>query len=137
MPGTNRCRLHGGMSTGPRTPEGKARCVAGMTAGRARWLAELKAAGKRAPCGRKKGGHNAPKLPAEEREHAAYVDQCNRSYRDMVVRWRDVRKASRVQRRQEREETRRKLAEHARRQERAASGLGYWTPGELANLFED
>jgi hypothetical protein len=23
-----RCRLHGGLSTGPRTPEGKARCVA-------------------------------------------------------------------------------------------------------------
>ena len=26
--GKSRCRLHGGLSTGPRTPEGKARCVA-------------------------------------------------------------------------------------------------------------
>ena len=26
--GRTRCRLHGGMSTGPRTPEGKAACVA-------------------------------------------------------------------------------------------------------------
>ena len=26
--GKSRCRLHGGLSTGPRTPEGKAACVA-------------------------------------------------------------------------------------------------------------
>ena len=26
--GKTRCRLHGGLSTGPRTPEGKAACVA-------------------------------------------------------------------------------------------------------------
>jgi len=26
--GRTRCRLHGGLSTGPRTPEGKAACVA-------------------------------------------------------------------------------------------------------------
>jgi hypothetical protein len=28
IPGPNRCRLHGGKSTGPRTPEGKARAAA-------------------------------------------------------------------------------------------------------------
>jgi hypothetical protein len=27
-PGKRRCRLHGGLSTGPRTPEGKARIAA-------------------------------------------------------------------------------------------------------------
>ena len=28
MAGRTRCRLHGGLSTGPKTPEGKAACVA-------------------------------------------------------------------------------------------------------------
>ena len=27
LPRNGRCRMHGGLSTGPRTPEGKARCV--------------------------------------------------------------------------------------------------------------
>ena len=31
LKGRNRCRLHGGCSTGPRTPEGKARCIAAHT----------------------------------------------------------------------------------------------------------
>ena len=29
--GRNRCKLHGGLSTGPRTPEGKARSIAAQT----------------------------------------------------------------------------------------------------------
>lgn len=29
-PGKKRCRYHGGRSTGPRTPEGKARCTANL-----------------------------------------------------------------------------------------------------------
>lgn len=30
VPGRTRCRFHGGLSTGPRTPEGKARCAEGV-----------------------------------------------------------------------------------------------------------
>lgn len=38
VPGKKRCRFHGGLSTGPKTPEGKARAVAAMVAGRRRWI---------------------------------------------------------------------------------------------------
>src|SRR5271154_2678553 len=62
LPGGKRCRLHGGHSTGPVTAEGTARTVAAMNAGRARWLAKLKAEGKPVPCGRKKGGRNRSPL---------------------------------------------------------------------------
>jgi len=48
-----KCRLHGGKSTGPKTPEGKAKVVAAMVAGRKRWLEGLKAEGKKVPCGPK------------------------------------------------------------------------------------
>ena len=34
-----RCRLHGGLSTGPRTEEGKRRTLEALRAGRERWLA--------------------------------------------------------------------------------------------------
>jgi hypothetical protein len=34
-PGKRRCRFHGGRSTGPRTPEGKAKCAANLPNGRA------------------------------------------------------------------------------------------------------
>ena len=33
-----RCRLHGGLSTGPRTAEGLQRTLAALRAGRARWV---------------------------------------------------------------------------------------------------
>ena len=38
--GKARCRMHGGLSTGPRTADGKARCVAGPKAYWERWRAE-------------------------------------------------------------------------------------------------
>ena len=60
-----RCHLHGGKSTGPKTPEGKARVVAAMVAGRARWLEQLKADGKKVPC-----GPNAKKLITKLKEEA-------------------------------------------------------------------
>ena len=56
--GKKRCRLHGGFSTGPRTPEGKARTVAAMVEGRRRLLEKLRAEGKQVPWGRKRGGVN-------------------------------------------------------------------------------
>ncbi len=39
-PRNGRCRMHGGLSTGPRTVEGLQRTLEAMRAGRARWLLE-------------------------------------------------------------------------------------------------
>jgi hypothetical protein len=50
-----RCWVHGGASTGPRTPEGKARVVAAMVEGRRKWVARRRAQGKKFPAGRKLG----------------------------------------------------------------------------------
>jgi hypothetical protein len=60
VPGKERCRFHGGRSTGPLTEDGKARALAAMRAGRQRWLEDMrakKAAGEieRFPGGRKSG----------------------------------------------------------------------------------
>ena len=121
---SNRCRFHGGRSTGPTTPDGMARTVAGMKAGRARWLAKLKSEGKPIPCGRKKGGRN---LPPEEREQLACETRRLREGRAVL-------RQIRAERRAQREEARRKMEEHARRKARADAGLGYWTPEELESL---
>jgi hypothetical protein len=129
--GKRRCRLHGGLSTGPTTPEGMARTIAAMKAGRLRWLAQLKSEGKPIPCGRKKGGRNAP---LTEREHAAYLRECELKYRDVVRRGRAKRKARRAQRRREREDTHRRMEEHARRKARMEAGLPYWTEQEWEKL---
>jgi hypothetical protein len=53
VPGKRRCHLHGGLSTGPKTPEGKARTLAAMLDGRRRRIAELALEGKKI-----NGGHN-------------------------------------------------------------------------------
>ena len=131
MRGSKRCRLHGGLSTGPTTPEGKARTIAALKAGRARWLAKLRSEGKPIPFGRKKGGRN---LPKDEREHAAYVLQCRREGRRMARQMRAERKARRARDRQEREELSRKKEEYARRKARADAGLPFWTDEEWENL---
>ena len=60
MPGKERCRFHGGCSTGAITVEGKARSLAAMHDGWQRWHEEMrvkKAAGEidRFPGGRKSG----------------------------------------------------------------------------------
>jgi hypothetical protein len=59
----NRCEIHGGTSTGPRTPEGMERRIAALVAGRARWAANLKAQGKPFPNSRK----GRPNLTQEQR----------------------------------------------------------------------
>jgi len=46
LPGKARCKLHGGASTGPRTPEGLARSISAARAGFARWQAEMQAGRK-------------------------------------------------------------------------------------------
>jgi hypothetical protein len=127
LPGSKRCRLHGGHSTGPRTPEGKARTIAAMKEGRARWLAKLKAEGRPIPFGRKKGGRN--RLP-EEREQAVYEKQCAREWRTMVHQSQSARKASRAHRRQERESA----AADAARLERFQAGGPFWTEEEWEAL---
>jgi hypothetical protein len=60
VPGKERCRLHGGASTGAVTAEGRARANAARDAGLARWREAMrgkKAAGEitRFPCGRRSG----------------------------------------------------------------------------------
>jgi hypothetical protein len=60
VPGKERCRFHGGLSTGALTDEGKTRSLAAMQEGWRRWLEETrakKAAGEidRFPGGRKSG----------------------------------------------------------------------------------
>jgi hypothetical protein len=55
MKGKTRCRMHGGASTGPKTSEGKARVVAAMVEGRRKWVALMRAEGKKLTCGRKAG----------------------------------------------------------------------------------
>jgi hypothetical protein len=49
------------MSTGPKTPESKARVVAAMVAGRRRWVEKMKAEGRKFPCGRKPGSRIKPR----------------------------------------------------------------------------
>jgi hypothetical protein len=50
-----RCRFHGGLSTGPRSPEGKAKVVAAILAGRRTWVERVHAEGKNFTSGRKTG----------------------------------------------------------------------------------
>src|SRR5271167_1726274 len=50
-----RCRVHGGASTGPKSPEGKARVVAAMVEGRRKWVERRRAEGRRFTAGRKGG----------------------------------------------------------------------------------
>ena len=78
--GKKRCRLHGGFSTGPKTPEGKARTVAAMVEGRRRLLEKLKAEGRPAPWGRKRGGVNRS---AAERQLARATKLQARARRDL------------------------------------------------------
>jgi hypothetical protein len=73
VPGKERCRLHGGLSTGAITEDGKARSLAAMRAGRQRWYEEMlakKAAGEidRFPGGRKSGPRWVTRRMWEQRQ---------------------------------------------------------------------
>jgi hypothetical protein len=50
-----RCWMHGGASTGPKSPDGKARVVAAMVEGRRKWVARRRVEGRRFTAGRKTG----------------------------------------------------------------------------------
>jgi hypothetical protein len=52
---SGRCWVHGGASTGPKSPEGKARVVAAMVEGRRKWVERRRAEGRKFPAGRKRG----------------------------------------------------------------------------------
>ena len=71
-----RCRLHGGLSTGPKLPDAKERSLAAANAGLARWRERMraaKAAGliSKFPTGRKPGpSRRQREFKAEEREEA-------------------------------------------------------------------
>jgi hypothetical protein len=107
-PGRKRCRWHAGLSTGPVTIEGKARVVAAMNAGRAKWRAA--------------GGHPRP---------------WHRRPPDVVARARAEKLRLQAKRRRawlDRKAKREAKAEHKRRQERINAGLPLWTPEELEKL---
>jgi hypothetical protein len=114
--GKKRCRLHGGLSTGPRTPEGKARTVAAMIDGRRRLPEKIKAEGRPVPWGRKRGGANRS---AAERQLAQATKQQARARRDLEA---FLSQKFRRQRGQAREvakrEFQRLLAEHEEQRRR-------------------
>jgi hypothetical protein len=114
--GKKRCRLHGGLSTGPKTSEGKMRTVAAMVEGRRRLLEELKAKGKPVPWGRKRGGVNRS---AAERQLARASKEHARAQRDLKE---FLSQKFRRQRRQAREivkrEVERLLAEYEEQRRR-------------------
>jgi hypothetical protein len=94
--GKERCRFHGGYSTGPTTPDGMARTVAAMKLGRWRWLRRMRADGIPIPCGRKRGGRN---LPLEEREQLAVEKRRRREARILLQGVRVARRRRRVRER--------------------------------------
>jgi hypothetical protein len=72
VPGRTRCRFHGGLSTGPKTPEGKALVVAAMLEGRRRRIAELAAQGQKIRTGRRSP---KPRASPEALRIVALIDQ--------------------------------------------------------------
>jgi hypothetical protein len=72
LPGSTRCRLHGGFSTGARTPEGRLR----QAEGHRRWLERLRAEGKKpgpakGTAGRPRGSRNPSPAVKSRRELVA------------------------------------------------------------------
>jgi hypothetical protein len=67
VPGKTRCYLHGGKSTGPRTPEGKAASLAARLEGRRRRIAQLALEGKKINTGHNGGRPRKDGQPMKRR----------------------------------------------------------------------
>jgi hypothetical protein len=67
VPGKTRCYLHGGKSTGPRTPEGKAASLAARLEGRRRRIAQLALEGKKIATGHNGGRPRKDGQPMKRR----------------------------------------------------------------------
>ena len=67
VPGKTRCYLHGGRSTGPRTPEGKAASLAARLEGRRRRIAQLALEGKKINTGQNGGRPRKDGQPMKRR----------------------------------------------------------------------
>jgi hypothetical protein len=116
LPGSARCKWHGALSTAPVTADGMASTIAAMKAGRARWVADMRAkitTGEidRFPNGRKAGGKNRT---LEERAQAAHEKQCERAYRR-------IQRQARADRRARKQE----LADLDRRRQASHAGLPF------------
>jgi hypothetical protein len=72
VPGKTRCRFHGGLSTGAKTPEGRATVVAAMVEGRRRRIAELALEGKKINTGRRRA---KPRASPEAVRILALIDR--------------------------------------------------------------
>ncbi len=96
LPGCDRCRWHGGHSTGATSEAGKARTAAG----RARWLAARKAAGLPLTMGRKPGKPNRPREIIEQEKRAR---EAARALRRIAYRARADRRARKEAARLERD----------------------------------
>ena len=73
LAGSNRCKWHGGASTGQRTAEGKAKTLAAMLAGRRLKALALRAEGKRLNVGRHGGPRCADGSEPMNRRDPAYL----------------------------------------------------------------
>jgi hypothetical protein len=77
--GKERCRMHGGLATGPKTPEGKARSIVAAREGYRRWRNAQKAGGSAHLIQRKNG--DARLFTA----HGAHDQQCAGAARALAV----------------------------------------------------
>jgi hypothetical protein len=92
-----------------------------MQAGRRRWLAKLKAEGKPIPCGRKKGGHNAPREARRLAEAATRLVRARAALRRANSASPEYRRKRQEARQEAKIEVQRLLEEH--QEQRRALGM--------------
>lgn len=133
-PGRRRCRFHGGLSTGPRTAEGRARVAEAQRARWARWRAEREAAG---PEEQERRAGRSPDPAAEARppgatDGAALADRLGRATAEghstagpaSVAARRETREATLTEMREAVERTRAFLLAHGALRFEALGGDG-------------